>query len=1314
MKTEFSKEELVDSVLSFINAQTWEEKKKILTLDRDRLFTEGADQVFQDLIQRYKDIDDSEAVDQLRLYRKQLNRCRNEGIDMAFKKESNLVPQDVQEAVLQFVNEKDIALVKQIVETYLNKLFHESAGLVFKDLLDTYKDDDNITKHIKERQELLALCGRQGINETFSKLTLEVPMEVVHAVDAFMNAKTNEEAKYIIISNEKLLLTDLAIYFLNFIIDTARESNDEIMLKRCVVHREILIRCMKEGTDKTFEPSALAQSLQRENGQNRIDPEQMGRLITDLESELQRISIANYGIINESDLDELVIRRPELAPALNEKLKRKDSLNIQISEKSKAELRSYLGELLHLEGSEALPRKIELYHKALMLVPREGLPDLWATLQAELAKSLSQVLIGDRAKNLEESIECHLLASEVYKRQTNPIEWASNQQDLGNAYMQRVKGDRAENLEEAKACYEAAFEILKSINDNERLVGLLGNLAHIYEKRIKGNKVKNFEEASKWSNLMLEKLPLVNNPIIHANAYMNRGNIYSQSVTGDQADNIEQGLHFYQKALKIFKEINNQDKVAELYYNIANAYNNRIYDNLAENIEKAIEYASLTMDFYSKYPRSEKWADTHDLLGSLYTKRLAGDQIENIEQGIKHYNLALEVYTRRDFPTAWAKTNANLSGAYARLCRFDPLKYKDQLIYHSRLALQVYGRYTYPERWASLHYNLGLAFGYLSFTENDNEKEAFFDRAIEHYNFSLEVRSPEDFPGDCMNTLSGLGNLYFEKRSWSEANKYFDKAIKIGDNLFAEAFTEIGRKEEIKNNAELFARSAYCLLMEKRYNEALFQIEKGNARLLTESLKLDKFNTGSLDNEQYDSLIKVRNEVQNLEFRMRSIGSSAGQQSYLELSESLKQKRLQLKNYLEDLQAKEKDFQSSGFEISNILSAIPTAGAIIVPVITSQGSAIFILTHGIQSVNSDNIILLDNLIDQSVQSLLFGTHNRPGWLSSYMAWQNGGSDEAWFETIEDCTYNLWQVLMHYIHGALQRARLVDGAPLLIIPNGGLALIPLHAAWYKINDKKVFFIDHYTVSYAPSINSFSICQHRLKSSNKLGHSLLAVIDPTADLSFSHVEVEAIVKQFSKGSSTVLIGREATVDSVLNSTSNKTYLHFACHGYYNWSDVLQSGLLLAKDEQLNLSDILSSHFDISSARLITLSACETGLTEFRNLPGEYIGFPTGFMQAGSPGIVSTLWAVSDFTTSLLMGYFYQKHIGEGMEPESALREAQIWLRKSNTKDLIQYSSSLIKRDTYDLSREIIESSDTGNLESIPFDNPFYWAAFTFYGK
>ncbi len=75
---------------------------------------------------------------------------------------------------------------------------------------------------------------------------------------------------------------------------------------------------------------------------------------------------------------------------------------------------------------------------------------------------------------------------------------------------------------------------------------------------------------------------------------------------------------------------------------------------------------------------------------------------------------------------------------------------------------------------------------------------------------------------------------------------------------------------------------------------------------------------------------------------------------------------------------------------------------------------------------------------------------------------------------------------------------------------------------------------------------------------------------------------------------------------------------------------------------------------------LSACQTALG--KEIRGEgLIGLTRGFMYAGSPRVVASLWKVDDVATAELMKHFYRGVLVEGMRPAAALRAAKIEMLK-----------------------------------------------------
>jgi CHAT domain-containing protein len=129
-----------------------------------------------------------------------------------------------------------------------------------------------------------------------------------------------------------------------------------------------------------------------------------------------------------------------------------------------------------------------------------------------------------------------------------------------------------------------------------------------------------------------------------------------------------------------------------------------------------------------------------------------------------------------------------------------------------------------------------------------------------------------------------------------------------------------------------------------------------------------------------------------------------------------------------------------------------------------------------------------------------------------------------------------------------------------------------------------------------------------------------------------------------------------------------VHFATHGLLNNIHPELSGIVLSlvdkdgrqQDGFLRLQDIYNLKL---SAELVVLSACQTGLG--KEIKGEgLVGLTRGFMYAGAPRIVASLWKVDDQATSELMKRFYQGMLGpERLSAAGALRQAQlsIWKQK-----------------------------------------------------
>jgi CHAT domain-containing protein len=202
-----------------------------------------------------------------------------------------------------------------------------------------------------------------------------------------------------------------------------------------------------------------------------------------------------------------------------------------------------------------------------------------------------------------------------------------------------------------------------------------------------------------------------------------------------------------------------------------------------------------------------------------------------------------------------------------------------------------------------------------------------------------------------------------------------------------------------------------------------------------------------------------------------------------------------------------------------------------------------------------------------------------------------------------------------------------------------------------------------------------------------------------------EARAIKALFPEA--TLLTGRSAT-KATLQQLEAPRMLHIASHGFFledtardgkdgNESAVngtramsaslevenplLRSGLALAganltrdsHDDGI-LTALEASGLDLWGTKLVTLSACDTGVGEVRNGEGVY-GLRRAFVLAGAETLVMTLWPVSDYITREPMAAYYTG-LRAGLGRGDALRQAKLAMLKQNDRRHPFYWASFIQ--------------------------------------
>ena len=154
-------------------------------------------------------------------------------------------------------------------------------------------------------------------------------------------------------------------------------------------------------------------------------------------------------------------------------------------------------------------------------------------------------------------------------------------------------------------------------------------------------------------------------------------------------------------------------------------------------------------------------------------------------------------------------------------------------------------------------------------------------------------------------------------------------------------------------------------------------------------------------------------------------------------------------------------------------------------------------------------------------------------------------------------------------------------------------------------------------------------------------------------------------------TMLTGDGVSEPILRNDAKGASLIHLATHGFYKTAtdrtDALwRSGLVasrpnLSRPPQRDDNDgVLYAHelmnWDLSSADLVVLSACQTALGDPSRV-GSVRGLPTALAIAGARRSLLTLWEVADEGTANFMARFYQVLAEDGLDYASALRKVRV---------------------------------------------------------
>ena len=559
--------------------------------------------------------------------------------------------------------------------------------------------------------------------------------------------------------------------------------------------------------------------------------------------------------------------------------------------------------------------------------------------------------------------------------------------------------------------------------------------------------------------------------------------------------------------------------------------------------------------------------------------------------------------------------------------------------------------------------------------------------------------------------LGNLGQLLINQRDRrAEGIEILYTATEIVESLRAEVLSIERQQQIVTNHFYIYENLLVALMVEERFDEALELAEKSRNRTLTDlmvSRDLEPRNAPpDLLDEYRETLARARALNDRPERDSADGSNGAAPDETRGGFNRLEVTYRRLDELTQNLLEFDPEFlpRASSLSHAKIIELAREARQTLVSFrITNAGSFVFLVfPDGATDVVSIPEFSADELQELMVKTPADGeTQSGGGWIADYYnARQDRAATSRWKATLDETLSVLHQRLM-----APVMEKLRGFTDLVFVPNRALAILPLHACWWQGNDgQRHYWLDHFTIRYAPSLTIYRRC--REKEIGRERQTLLGIANPTEDLSFAQWECHEIERIRGDANCLMLWNKQATRSALEGALASQHLLHFSCHGHYDLGAPLNSSISLAGQTELSLADIFQ-HIQLPHSWLVVLSACETGLSDYRQIADEQFGLSTGFLYAGAPTVYSSLWAVSDGSTALLMILVYQLlQSAPDLDKATLLIRAQRQLRDMTKADALE----LLKQTTDSPeTRALREQLAMHGPTDRPYQHPVWWAAF-----
>ena len=873
------------------------------------------------------------------------------------------------------------------------------------------------------------------------------------------------------------------------------------------------------------------------------------------------------------------------------------------------------------------------------------------------------------------------------------------------------------NAPKALENYSKSLPLYRQAGDRAHAAGILNDLGVLY--RTTGDEQKALAEFQ-------EALPIeraLGNRRGEAPVLMNIGNAYFDLGRSREA------LDAFNKALAIHTSLNNPAGEAGALYNMSG-----VWLQMGE-LEKALDALQKALALFTIAENARGEADTLNAIGIVF------DDLGQPQQAEQYYSRALVKYEELQDPDGQATALNNIAGLYnAPSQAMHAIELQTRALQLERTAQNRNGE-------ALTLNNMGLAY------EDLGEKQ----KALDSYQQSLAIRHDiGDRDGEA-SVLDSLGSFYSSSEDKEKARDYYSQALPL-----ARAVGDAARQAKIFHDLMLNERNTHPALAIFYGKQAvnLLQRMRGAMQGLDQSLQKsfvltkDDFyhDLASLliaqgrlpEAQQVLDLLKdqeyadyVRGATQDTLQALALAPAEQQAQADYERSTAhivaIGEEWAQLRRNDARTPEQEKTFQQLNTQLDAANKAL-----------NDYYARLYVAFGGDSTANDK----LEN-ITGDVSLLRQAIARSPGAVALYTLAGNDryrvivitGSTQvareyaisrtalnqkvaAFRQVLRDplrdarpLAAELYNILIGPVAGDLDQAQ---ATTLIWSLDGVLRYVPIAAlydgAHYMVEKYNTVTITPVSIPHLaerPDVSSLSAAAMGI--SRKYEPDLPALPAVAGELDGVVHDAQSKTARGALPGSILLDG--AFTEKAMENLLGKQFsvVHIASHFVFKPGDDSQSYLLLAGQD---LESPAGYHLTVAGFRddqllaldeteLLTLSACETGISGVASNGREVDGLGTTAQRKGAKAVISSLWEVDDASTGALMADFYKRWAdgrGNVMKVE-ALRQAQL--------DLLE-GKLTPQSDASGRGLTAMEGANGNAPPPASYARPFYWAPFVLMGN